>query len=51
MEEKLKINGHLIILATRPMADFTVSSLDSILVTRLVRIFAPELLARCSAGS
>jgi len=44
----LQINGHLIILATRPTADFTVRVLDLILVTRLVTIFAPELLARLS---
>ncbi len=41
-------NGHLIILVNRPMIDFTMRSLNSILKARLDGIFVPELLSRCS---
>ena len=41
-------NGHLIILVNRPMIDFTMRSLNSILKARLDGILVPELLSRCS---
>lgn len=43
-------NCHLIILVIRPMIDFTIRSLNSILKARLDGIFASELLSRCSVG-